>query len=1002
MAHRIEVAIKDEFLDATGQKLRDSIAENLTIPVESVRTVGVYTIDADLSSEQLDRLARELFADPIVMSASTSPITKDFSWVIEVGYRPGVTDRTGRIASEAIRDMTGADYNVYVSRQYVLKGNLTRTDVDRIASDLLANGLIERWEIKNSDEWDPKKGFGIYMPIVKLQHKPEVKLVDLNVSDEELERIGKFGIIEGYNKDGSEIRSGPLALNLSEMKVIRNYNPRPTDAELEIIAAAWSDHCVHKRMNALVTYREGKKVEVINSLYKTFIRDPTDVIRKRLGKRDWLRSVFTDNAGVIYFGDGFNLAIKIETHNFPSFLDGFSGSGTGLGGVLRDPHETGMGHRIAASTDNFCFPDPRYSGPIPEGAKHPKRMYEDIRRGVQDYGNKFGTPTVNGSIRFDSYPMGSVVDQTGAILSYFRPLVYCGAVGIAPSYINGRPSHEKKARPGDAIILLGGKTGKDGIHGATASSVGIDKNAPATAVQIGDPYGEKKLFDMTLEARDLGYYKSITDNGAAGLTSSVGEMSRESGGGELWLEKVPLKYLGLQPKEIALSEAQERITISTPQKHVSSVIELARRRGVEATVIGVYTDTGRFKSTYSGQYVSDIDLEFLHNGFPRKKLEGVWTQPVHEEPDFEQPTLEWAVKKLLASPNIASKESVIRQYDHEVQASTVIKPLTGRNNDGPSDSSVMWPLEMQQRGSFRGFVISGGINANYGLIDTYHMAALNIDEAIRNAVASGADPSRVILLDNFCWSSPEHPYRVAQLVRACKAVRDYSLSYMTPFISGKDSQSNDYFGRLNMTDVHIAVPPTLLVTALGITHDIRKSITMDAKTPGNRIYVLGMTGDETGGSEYYAIVGSQQQKAFIGNKVPKVDAQRALKTYKKLYRAIQGGAVAACHDCSEGGLAVAAAEMAFAGGYGIEINTDTVPKTENLRTDNLLFSESASRLIVEVPEQYFAGFERTMKGVPYSHVGNVTNRDYLFLRGNGFDTRMHIKDLKDAWQATLR
>ncbi|MBI4162776.1 MAG: phosphoribosylformylglycinamidine synthase [Candidatus Aenigmarchaeota archaeon] len=980
MPARIEVGTKEGYTDTAGRRLLRRARAELGINASDIRVVSAFSIDGDVNAEIL---ASELFADPITEIASTSAPLGSADWALEVGFRPGVTDNPGRTASDAVGILGYGNHEVHTSHVYLISGT-SEEDARRIVEELVSNSVINSTSIGTGKN----RRFEPYLPRVRLTSNPEVKKINLNVSDGELVRISK------------ELE---LALNLEEMQEISEKYETISDAGLQTIAAAWSDHCVHKRMGALVTYKENGREEVIDSLYRTLIKNPTKDIRQQLGKEDWLVSVFVDNGGVLKLGNGYNLAIKVETHNFPSFLDGFSGANTGIGGVLRDPHETGLGHRILATTDVFCFADPRYEGSLPERAKHPRRTFEDVRRGVEDYGNKFGSPTVNGAIRFDSYPFGTLVDRTGAVLSYFRPLVFCGAVGIAPEVLqDGRPSHVKKANPGDVIILAGGKTGADGIHGATASSTAVDKYSPATAVQIGDPYTEKNLFDMVLEARDLGLYTSITDNGAAGLACSVGEMARESGGAYLELEKVPLKYTGLQPWEILLSEAQERITVAVPEENAERFLSLAAKRGVEATVVGRYTDSGRFRTTYRGEPVSDADLEFLNSGYPRKKLEGVWEQPVFEEPEFDQPEIGWALANLLATPNIASKEAVIRQYDHEVQASTVVKPLTGAKNDGPSDAAVIWPNEMQRTGSMRGFAVAAGINANYGLIDPYNMAALNIDEAIRNAVASGADPSRIVLLDNFCWSSPEHPYRVAQLVRASKAARDFALAFRTPFVSGKDSMSNDYHGKLEGNPIHIAVPPTLLVTSLGWVPDISQSITSDAKTPGNRVYLIGTTSEETGGSEYYAMMGYQKGKAFVGNRVPKVNAERALKTYKRLFTAIQAGAVASCHDCSDGGLGVAAAEMAFAGGYGMDLNVDKVRASGRLRPDILLFGESASRLFVEVPEAYAAGFEDTMRGVPYAHIGQITNSDYLSINGMGINTRMHLADLKEAWQRTLQ
>lgn len=1009
MAHRIEVKIRDEFSDAAGQRLKSRISEDLGIPVKSVRTIDVYTIDGDLLPEHLSRLSQKLFADTIVQEASMSPLAREFSWVIEVGYKPGVTDNVGRTTSEAIRDIIGRDYDVYTSRQYTLRGELRREDVERIAADLLANELIERWEIREYNKWDSQKGFGIYLPVVKLQHSPQVRYLNLAVSDEELMRISKEGV---------------LALSLDEMKAIRNHFTQlgrpPTDAELETLAQTWSEHCRHKIFNGEVEYTDEHGTRIVDSLFHTYIRTPTEEISRRLGRKDWLVSVFSDNAGVVRLDEDYNLVFKVETHNSPSALDPYGGAITGIVGVNRDPMGTGLGSRLIFNTDVFCFADPNYRGNLPSRLKHPKRVFEGVRRGVEHGGNKSGIPTINGTVRFDSYPFSSLTEN-GVIVSYMgKPLVFCGTGGIAESYINGKPSHEKKANASDAVVLVGGRTGADGIHGATFSSESLSENSPATAVQIGDPITQKKMSDMLIEARKLGLYNSITDNGAGGLSCSVGEMAKESGGAELHLEKVPLKYAGLHPWEILLSEAQERMTLSVPKDKVDQFLELAKRRDVEATVIGKYTDDGRFRTFYEGKPVSDLDMGFLHDGAPKKKMKAVWKQPSYEEPEFDEPDTGWALKALLSRLNICSKEYVVRQYDHEVQGSTVVKPLTGARNDGPSDAAVYWPLEMQRKGSRRGIVVSNGINANYGLIDTYHMAASNIDEAIRNAIAAGANPERIALLDNFCWSSSDDQQRMAQLVRACMALRDYALAFNTPFISGKDSMYNDYKGALEGKDVKVSVPPTLLISALGIMDDVTQAVTMDAKGPGNVLYIVGATGDELGGSEYYAMMGTEVGRTFVGNKVPKVDAASAIQRYRAINQAIKNGYIASCHDCSEGGIGVAAAEMAFSGGYGIDLDLRRVPrylgkseafprsrKTSSFadveRSDKVLFSESNSRLLVEVPKSYRSAFESLMRS-QYAEVGSVTSGDYVRIKdASGKDrASVHIQDLKDAWQSTMR
>ena len=590
---------------------------------------------------------------------------------------------------------------------------------------------------------------------------------------------------------------------------------------------------------------------------------------------DWLVSVFKDNAGVIKFTNDQNIAFKVETHNSPSALDPYGGAITGVVGCDRDPSGTGMGSKIIAHTDVLCFASPYYKGQLPPRIFHPRRIMEGVVRGIKDGGNKCGIPTINGAILFD--------DRYGG-----KPLVYCGSIGIMPAKVNGMPSEDKRADPGDLIVMAGGRIGKDGIHGATFSSEALHEGSPATAVQIGDPITQKKMLDMLLEARDMGLYRCITDNGAGGLSSSVGEMAESSGGCEIHLEKAPLKYVGLDPWEILLSEAQERMTLAVPPEKIDEFISLCRRRGVEATVLGKFTDSGHFHALYDGKTVAYVGMEFLHNGLPKMHLEARWKAPKHDEPELPEGVLIGVLMDVLSDLNVASKEWVIRQYDHEVQGGSVIKPLTGKENDGPSDAGVIRPILERMDG----IAVANGINPFYGDIDTYHMTACSIDEAIRNIIAVGGSLKQIALLDNFCWcdpiydpeKTPDGHYKLAQLVRANKALYDYTTAFGTPCISGKDSMKNDY--KLKGEDgkeYKISIPPTVLFSAVGVIPDVRKCVTMDAKANGDAVFVVGLTKDELGVSRLYALLGK------IGNNVPKVNAAMAKKTYEALSAAMQAG-----------------------------------------------------------------------------------------------------------------
>lgn len=966
MARRIEVGYKKGITDPAGEALKKKIAELFGIKLNSVKVIDIYNIDFSLFDIHLKRLGDELFCDPIIQEYSfKEPISKEFNCAIEVGYRPGVTDNAGKTSSDAIKTMLGIDTKVYTSKQYILRGKISRKDAEKIAGELLANDLIEKTIIIDK----PQKFMTPIIPKVTESSEQPINTMSLNVNDKELMEISK---------------KGTLALTLEEMKIIRDYFKKlgrdPTDAELEILAQTWSEHCKHKIFNAKINYNDGQKTSLIDSLFKTYIKGATDKIAK---ETNFLVSVFKDNAGVIRFNKDNNIVFKVETHNSPSALDPYGGALTGIVGVNRDTIGTGIGSRPIFNTDIFCFAEPDYKKKIPLRLMHPRRIFEGVRKGVEHGGNKSGIPTVNGSIVFDERFLG-------------KPLVYCGTGGIMPAKINGQDSSVKKIDPEDIILMVGGRVGKDGIHGATFSSEELNEGSPVTAVQIGDPITQKKMSDFLLEARDLGLYKSITDNGAGGLSSSVGEMCLESNGAELWLEKVPLKYHGLAPWEILISEAQERMTVGVSFEKVERFILLAKRRGVEATAIGKFTNSGRFLSTFKGKHVTDIDLKFLHEGLPRMSLNAKWKTPIHPEPKFTEPKdLNIELKKLLSRPNICSKETTVRQYDHEVLGGSCIKPFVGINNDGPSDAAVIRPI----LDSDEGLVVSHGICPRYSDIDTYHMTQCAVDEAIRNHVACGGDLKVLAGLDNFCWcdpvkseKTPDGEYKLAQLVRANQALFDVCIAYGVPLISGKDSMKNDYM----IDNTKISIPPTILFSTVGKIDDVKKAVTMDAKNPGDLVYVLGKTKNELGASEYFAMHGA------VGNIVPKVDFKTAKKLYENLNACMKKELVASCHDSSDGGLCVSLAETAFAGGHGMELDLTGIDSEGVERNDYLLFSETQSRFIATVNPQNRKSFESIMKGCSVSLIGKVVLAPkFAIKRNKKMIINSNIAELKKAWKGTL-
>jgi len=992
---RVEVVFKNPALDARGPSIKKQIEQDLGVNLDSLSVRDVYYIDAPLTDGQIELVARDLLADPVLQDYSLDkPPTAGIDWAIEVGYLPGVTDNVGRTTAEAIADMLdlwegrrqeagiheggGGDF-VRTATVYVISGRLTEAQAEHVCLGLLANPLIHAYQIMTPAEYARSAWSAPQPPSA---HKPQIKTVDLPDDDDGLERLSRDGL---------------LSLTVAEMRAIKAYFARPealaarrpaglpdqpTDVELETLAQTWSEHCKHKIFNGRITYRQdGAGPVVIDGLFKSYIKRATDTVAKEI---DWLVSVFSDNAGVVRLNDKYNLVFKVETHNHPSALDPYGGALTGIVGVNRDPLGTGLGAELIFNTDVFCFGPPEMAEEdVPPGVLHPRRIFRGVRKGVEDGGNKMGVPTVNGAILFDD--------------AYtYNPLVFCGTGGIMPAVIGGVPSHEKSVKPGDLIVMVGGRIGKDGIHGATFSSVKLEETTPPAVVQIGAPIVQKKMMDALLDARDRGLYRAITDNGAGGLSSSVGEMAQFCGGAQVDLEKAPLKYSGLDPWEMWVSESQERMTLAVAPETIDELMALFKRRDVEAAVIGSFTDDGYLTVRYDGAVAARLELDWLHAGFPRLELEARWEPP--EPPSNQTVSIEpsLALLRILGSLNVCSKESVIRQYDHEVQGTSVVKPLVGIANDGPSDAAVLKP----RADAVEGVVVACGINPKYGLIDPYDMAVAAVDEAVRNAVAAGADPGRISILDNFCWGNPiksdhnpDGDLKLGQLVRAAQGCHDAAVALGTPFISGKDSFHNEY----ELRGSTIAIPPTLLISAMGVIEDTGCAVTMDAKREGDIVYALGLTKVEMGGSHYAGLTG-------VWGRAPGFDGEAAIATYAAVHEAIKRRLIASVHDCSEGGLAVALAETAFAGGLGVDVSIRPV-KTDGFLSDvESLFSESNSRFVVTVEPADAAEFERTLAGTVWSRIGKVTGTGRLVV--TGLDDRavidISIDELKKAWKAPLR
>ncbi len=983
--HRIEVAMKQGRPDPAGEALCARVMEDLGIRVTGARVLDVFTLNASLDDKELEQVRTDLFTDPIIqVSAVNQSLASGYDCLVEVGFLPGVTDNVGRSALEGVQDTLGRRLApgeaVYKSTLYALQG-VDRDTAARIASGLLANELIEQYVVKTAEEMTALNGKPLLaLPVVTGQSAPTVHEVNLDLPDNALIALS---------------RDRMLALELEEMRIIRDHyaSPEvrerrkqaglpaaPTDIELEILAQTWSEHCKHKIFNAVITYEDetGAK-KIIDSLFKTYIKGLTDEVAKRV---PWLVSVFEDNAGIIRFDEDHVFALKAETHNSPSALDPYGGAMTGIVGVNRDVLGAGLGFQCIFNTDVFCVASPFHSGDIPPRLLHPKRVLRGVHSGVRDGGNQSGIPDLNGAIVFHERFLG-------------KPLVFCGTGGISPAVVGGKPAHEKAARHGDLIVMTGGRIGKDGIHGATFSSEPLHEGSPATAVQIGDPITQKKMADFLLEARDLGLFNCITDDGAGGLSSSIGEMARIPGGACVRLDKAPLKYAGLAPWEIFLSEAQERMTLAVPPESLDAFMDLARRREVEATVLGEFNDSGRLECYFHDRLIASLDMEFLHGGLPRMHLEaGLAPAPAQAGSRLKKEGSDITADLIdvLASLNVCSKESFVRMYDHEVLGQSVLKQFQGVNHDGPGDAGVIKPVA----GSRRGLAVACGICPKYSDLDAYAMAACAVDEAVRNLVAVGAAIGSIAGLDNFCWpdpvqsaSTPDGRHKLAQLVRACEALYDVCLAYDIPLISGKDSMKNDY----RIGDTKISIPPTLLFTAVAMIDDVSKVVSMDVKGPGHVVYVLGDTREELGGSEYLSLRGG------AGGNPPQVFPFSSRMLYERLHRAMNDGLVASCHDVSDGGLGAALAETAFGGGFGMTVSLSSIGVEDGAAA---LFSETPGRFVATVDPEHADAFEAVLNGSPCYRIGETVEDPMLhIICGDGKIVSADLDTLRSAWKTTL-
>lgn len=969
------IAVYSKVPDTRAQ-VRLKTLQNTNKNLKKVEIVDIYTVAKDLLEAQLKALA-EILINPVTEFAKIR--TNDgetyfvgdkkdpsqFNFAVEIGFLPGVTDNIGNTTKQSAEDHLKIKFDegegVYSSQVTFLSGKLTKEEVSEIAQSLF-NPLIQRVSIKSHAQYIKDGGMDFYTPKVDLHHIANVSEVDLNIPDEELVKLGKLGI---QNNDGT--RRGPLALDLDYLKAIQNHfkklDRNPTDIELETLAQTWSEHCKH-------TIFADPIDDVKDGLFKTYIKGATE----KIGKKDFTAKVFDDNSGAINFDDDWIITHKVETHNTPSALDPFGGSITGIVGVNRDAIGFGLGAKPIFNTYGFMVGDPEDEKPIfkdellSQKMLSPKRILEGVVSGVNAGGNQSGIPTPTGFLYFDARFKG-------------KPLVFAGTVGLIPRKIGSKSAIFKKAENGDLVVMVGGKVGADGIHGATFSSEGLGADSPSTAVQIGDPITQKKFSDAIIkEARDKNLYDSITDCGAGGLSSSVGEMARESGGVDVDLEKVPLKYHGLSPWQIWISESQERMVLSIPQKKWKEFEELMQSRGVDAWVIGKFTNSGKCAVKFKGKTILDLDLDFLHNGLPKRIQNSEPRIQNLKEPKFEEPKdLNKTFLQMIGRLNISSFEFISKQYDHTVQGTAVTYPLAGKGRVNV-DSTVVRPLLT----SDKGLVLSQGFYPSYSDIDTYWMAVASIDTAFKNAIITGANPEKIALLDNFCWASSSEPESLFALKKANEAVYDFAVAYSAPYISGKDSMFNDFKGfDAQGNPIKISVPYTLLISSIGIIENIQNLVTPDFKIDGDLIYLLGETKDELGGSEYYKSLGE------VGSSVPKVDAKKNLKLYLAYAKAMDAGLIASAIGLGIGGLSVALAKSSLAGMIGVELDLSKL-MGDIKRNDSALFSESQGRILVSIDPKNKKEFEKIMSGNSFSEIGKVSDNNKIEIS----DSNKNVINLK--------
>ncbi len=989
----IQVYYTASSLDSAAKQLQKILTQHFHVAPGKIKSGKLFIVDEKFDSAKILSFAQEALCDQIIQAVSINKpvVPEGYHSSLIIGKLPGVTDDEGVSAAKTMIDFfdiqASDDIQIFSQEYYIIENDIPDAVLRKAAEDFLCNKLINHISVNIAENGQ------IFVPEVQLTVDNTVETIDIQKDEAELLKISSERL---------------LALNAEEMNAVKDYYAdkktisirkskgmpeNPTDCELEIIGQTWSEHCKHKEFNAVIEYTHPDgTVEKVDSLFKTFIRGATEKVRAKLEEngKNWLVKVFTDNAGVVKVNEDALFVWKVETHNSPSAIDPYGGAITGILGNNRDPLGTGIGGaKLLFNTDVLCFGHPSFSGDLLKNQLHPKRIFEGVRKGIEDGGNKSGIPTVNGAIIFDERYSG-------------KPLVYCGTGGIMPPRFSNRKSWLKPVSAGDKIISIGGRVGKDGIHGATFSSRELDEHSPQSAVQIGSPIVQKLASDFMVKACAKGLIKTSTDCGAGGLSSAIGELASISNGAVVNLETVKLKYSGLLPWEIFLSESQERmILVVTPQEE-AEVLHLAAKMDVEATLIGEFTGDGFLDVRYHGAQVAYLALDFLHDGVPRKYLFAEMTgrntdkEVLQKESDYNT-----VVHKLLASDNIASREFVIRQYDHEVKGKTIVKPLMGKTRKAPQDAGVV-------RLNFTGreaIAVSNGIMPKFVDADPYASSAGAFDEAIRQIIAVGgelpldsSDPNCFWSVnDNFCVpdsvyhpeSNPDGKHKLAQLVEMCRALYDMSTYFSIPLTSGKDSMKNDF----KAGSVKISVPPTILYSAAAKIKDYTKCLTSEFKKPGDLIYQLGKSYHELAGTEYAKLFG------YKDGSVPVVRMEDAMRLYKKVSQANKKKLLRSVHDISDGGMIIAVIESCFGNDVGASLSWSG---TENLPEDAMLFAESHSRFIVSIDPVNRENFEKLF-GTDAVYLGCVTDEPVIqFTHNERQIISSPVAELKEAWSNGLR